>query len=475
MRPHSLTPWPSVDGARDAAAVKELRGGDKSALSRMYDAYAARLHDYAAALLGDYAEAHEVVADTFTIAKIHIHRLAEPARLGPWLYALARAECLHRDADGFTRAPGLPVPSPVRATPPDGVPLPAGLADLMSMATPSASEGAEGAADDLRTAMAAATPAEQEAVRLTEVHELGVAELAAVLGVREQLAEQLVDGGNVAFSEVATALLLARAHPGGCPELRELTDPDAPGEDWLSPEHRKALARHLDQCVRCWQRRAERRLNADIRQAQPPPVAVPDDLRELVSTTAFGTGRVRYRAELGKRTGPTLGPDGFPRPRTARRRLPFALAGGAVAAAVAGTVIAVQLAQGASVAPVSEGASPQDQVEQVSTAPSPSPSPSPSASEPSAAPSVQVPAPSESAPEIPVYVPPVVEEEPDTTPTSEPPPDPDPEPEPEPEVPEDPSGGPTTGPEPSGEPSAGGVAAPRFTAVDRLVTVLPVL
>ena len=67
----------------DAQIAAYLRAKLPGALAELFDAYGDRLFRY---------------CDTLLFADAHIGRLADPQLLGPWLYALARAECRRRRA-----------------------------------------------------------------------------------------------------------------------------------------------------------------------------------------------------------------------------------------------------------------------------------------------------------------------------------------------------------------------------------------
>ena len=65
-----------------------------------YDRYAAALYGYCHWMLHDSADAAEALKDTFVIAAATLGDLSEPAKLRPWLFALARNECRRRIRPG---------------------------------------------------------------------------------------------------------------------------------------------------------------------------------------------------------------------------------------------------------------------------------------------------------------------------------------------------------------------------------------
>src|SRR5580658_5989237 len=115
----------------DREVVAAIVGGDPAGLAEAYDTYAAALYSYCRAMLppsaGDGAaassgtfgdlvgrggtggsgggsggpdglgdEAAEAVRDTFIVAVSKLSGLRDPDKLGAWLHAVARNECLRR-------------------------------------------------------------------------------------------------------------------------------------------------------------------------------------------------------------------------------------------------------------------------------------------------------------------------------------------------------------------------------------------
>jgi hypothetical protein len=105
---------------QDSAVVAAVVAGDTDGFVAAYDQYAASLYGYChGALPGP--EAAEAVLDTFLIAAAKLDGLRDPDRLGPWLHAVARNECLRR------LGPGGEIPA---AADPGNEPLETPPADL---------------------------------------------------------------------------------------------------------------------------------------------------------------------------------------------------------------------------------------------------------------------------------------------------------------------------------------------------------
>ncbi len=88
----------------DAELVAAARAGDRNAWAAIYDRYADRVYDFCASMLRNRADASEAMQETFLVAFETLGQLAQPERLGAWLYAVAHRAILDR-----TGAEGLAV------------------------------------------------------------------------------------------------------------------------------------------------------------------------------------------------------------------------------------------------------------------------------------------------------------------------------------------------------------------------------
>jgi len=79
--------------------VAAVVAGDADGFTAAYDQYAASLYGCCHVVLPE-PEAAEAVLDTFLIAAAKLDGLRDPDRLGPWLHAVARNECLRRLGPG---------------------------------------------------------------------------------------------------------------------------------------------------------------------------------------------------------------------------------------------------------------------------------------------------------------------------------------------------------------------------------------
>ena len=119
---------------QDREVVAAIVAGDPDGIAAAYDSYAASLFASCQRMLPDPADAADAVRGTFLIATSRLERLRDPDKLGSWLDAVARNECLRRrSAAGVKPGPSSAfspgVSSPAAAVDGDGDPaeLPAEL------------------------------------------------------------------------------------------------------------------------------------------------------------------------------------------------------------------------------------------------------------------------------------------------------------------------------------------------------------
>lgn len=381
-----------VSGVDAAEIVAALRARDPAGLAAAYDGYADRLVSYCTGLLRDREAAADAVHDTFVIAYERAGQLRDPERLRSWLYAIARNECL-RTLRGRGRTAEL---DEAVAVSDETVDFDIGLreAELRELVW--------AAADGLN-------PREREVLDLAIRHNLHMPEVARALGVTAKHAHALLSKARQQLERAVGALVVARTGRRDCATLDDLLS------DWngsLTVLLRKRVARHLDSCSTCADRR-RRDVSAQALFAATPLLLAPPVLRDQVLATSSHAELAAARAEIAERAG-RFDRAGFPIPLD-RSPLRAGLRPGPVAAALVipalvlgGMAIANQRGgPGPEVPPplapvVSESPTPSPSVPATTpAAPSPSPSPSPTQQppdrpdDPPAAPSptVQVPLP----------------------------------------------------------------------------------
>lgn len=74
----------------EAALVRRARRGDARAFRQIFDRHAPRVRRFLRDLLRDAASADEATQETFVRAHRQLSKLRDDARLGPWLFGIAR-------------------------------------------------------------------------------------------------------------------------------------------------------------------------------------------------------------------------------------------------------------------------------------------------------------------------------------------------------------------------------------------------
>ena len=305
-RPRVLVPWipqrPSLTPARvvgepqvaapyaspmdDAALARRLQEGDVRAWADVYDRYADRLHDYCASILHDRHEAEDALHDAFVTASQRIGQLRDPDRLRPWLYAICRTSALGRARGRSRMVPteevGVVTPAPVPADPVEE-------GDLQRLVW----EAAEGLA-----------PQDKAVLFLHLRQGLSGQELGDALEVSAHHANVRLSRVRTLVERSLTVLLVGRLGRRDCPELDALL---AGWDGRLDPRLRKRVARHIDGCDVCEERR--RTVVSPLALlAAMPIMPAPPDLRDRVLASvgasqggpgdADGGGRIAWRRRV---------------------------------------------------------------------------------------------------------------------------------------------------------------------------------
>ncbi len=319
-------------GMDDREIAEAIAAGDLDGLADAYGKHAESLFGYCCWMLGDQEDAADAVQDTFVIAAGRLRGLSDPRKLRPWLYAVARNECLRRLGPA---EPGLD---------------PGQVEDLADQADDHG-DSAERAGLRLliRTALDELNAGEREVIELGLRHDLHGADLAAVLGVPRNQAHALASRAHGQLEKALGALLVARTGRRACPELDQLLD----GWDGqLTVLTRKRVSRHIDQCGVCADRR-HGALEPAALYGMAAPAALPPGLDEEVLRLCSDSSpeTLEYRQDVTYQAGP-FRPNGFPEPVRPRR---LALSGiaavAAIVIAIAATGIITALALGVSHAP----------------------------------------------------------------------------------------------------------------------------
>ena len=311
---------PRPDARDDAELVRAATAGDRGAFAAIYDRYADRLHDFCWSVLRDRDEAADATQDAFLVAAERLGQLRDPERLRPWLYAVARSQAFRR-----VRARSRVAPEEEMTELPDPA------------------SGPEQAAErsDLRelvwNAAAGLSERDRALLDLHLRHGLEGAELGEAMGVEPGHAYVLLSRLRDQVERSLGALLVARLGRDDCPDLAAIL---AGWDGRFTPLIRKRVARHVDACEVCGERRRTAASPLALLAAVPPMPA-----------PAFLRDRVLERVELISASGPggdgpgSQGP-GSPRSQARSQSQARSRRRGAVVALVAALLLAVGVGVG---------------------------------------------------------------------------------------------------------------------------------
>jgi RNA polymerase sigma factor (sigma-70 family) len=319
----------------DRDIVAAIVAGDPAGLAEAYDRYAVPLYAYSCSMLGEPADAADAVQDAFLIAAARLGGLRDPDKLRPWLYAVARNECLRR-----LRAAARTV---------------AGLDEAHDLPAASADPGLQTEQADLRElvrdAIDGLNPGERDVIELSLGHDLDGDDLADALGVSRNHAHALLSRARGQLERSLGALIVARAGRAACAALDTML---AGWDGRLTVLMRKRIGRHIERCEVCGERK-RRELSPALFAGMVPLAAVLPGFRDqLLRIMADRTpAGLAHRLAVANRAGP-FGPAGFPRPirlpaappwrRVLRHPLPRShtvVTGAATSVAAAGVIAVV--------------------------------------------------------------------------------------------------------------------------------------
>jgi RNA polymerase sigma factor (sigma-70 family) len=278
----------------DREIVAAIAAGDSAGIAAAYDKYAATLYGYCHWMLRERTDAAGALQDTFVIAATR-GDLPEASRLRPWLYAVARNECLRRLGTTTRTAHRDEVdPADQRA---DATQLPTEAAERLTSIT-----GGPEQADlptFVRSILAELKPPEREVIELILRHDLYDSDLATALGVSWSRAHAQAVRAHGRLEKALRTLLIARTGRETCPELDRLL------ADWdgqLTEQTQELVTRHIEKCETCSARKFGVLRPAAISGLLPmatPPAELRDQVLMLGSSTA--PDAVPYRQKVVQR------------------------------------------------------------------------------------------------------------------------------------------------------------------------------
>ncbi len=240
---------PKVDlrTATDEQLVEAYRTGSSEAFAILYERYVNRVYDFVVRLVRDREVAADVTQETFIKALTNLRARRFQGSLRAWLFTIAQNTAIDHlrrqrtttfsrltTPEGEEWEPELPATGP--ETEPEEMVQRAELAELVWQA-------ARGL-----------NPQDYALLDLSLRQDLAPAELAQVVGARRGAINTRLSRLRDALEESFTVLLLDRHGRKDCAELdRLLGDVKLPAG--LTPELRRTVTRHVQQCEICQRNR----------------------------------------------------------------------------------------------------------------------------------------------------------------------------------------------------------------------------
>ncbi|TMC12152.1 MAG: sigma-70 family RNA polymerase sigma factor [Chloroflexi bacterium] len=268
----------------DAGLAARLRAGDADGLGELYARHARGIHDFLARFVRDPSAAQDLTHSTFLRAWERRRTLRDPARVRPWLYAIAH---------------GLGVNLVTRTRPADSIDAAAGARIEDRGHGPEEAAVARAIAALVWAAACSLEPRQYAVLDLSLRHGLTSREIADALGVPVSGACVLVDRAREALGDAARSLLVARQRDR-CERLASLV---TAGVDALTSQQRSRVDHHVRQCEDCralgrWLTHPAQLLPALTPLPLPAPLAIEGPARLLAAlhgTAAASPKRPRGR------------------------------------------------------------------------------------------------------------------------------------------------------------------------------------
>jgi len=270
--------------ATDDQLVEAYLAGSSEAFAILYERYVNRVYDFVARLVGDREVAADVTQETFVKALTSLRARRFHGSLRAWLFTIARntaVDHLRRQRtttfsrlttpEGEEWEPELPATGP-EAEPEQAVQR-AELAELVWQA-------ARGL-----------NPNDYALLDLSLRQDLTPAEVAQAVGARRGAINTRLSRLRDALEESFTVLLLARHGRQECSELDQLLG-DVKLPAGLTPELRRTVARHVQQCDICQQNRRRVVTAAELLPALAPIMPSPELRAAMDATVQQALGAV---------------------------------------------------------------------------------------------------------------------------------------------------------------------------------------
>ncbi len=275
----------------DAELVERARAGDQSAFGALYDSWFDRVYDLAYRVVRDGNAAADVAQDTFLAAWRELDGLTDPAAFGGWIRRIARNTALNRrKKDQRAQPVDTKAMAVIEAAGPSAASAPAGfrVEDRLGAADDPAR-----AAEDAELAglvwESADALGERDAtvVDLQLRHDLGPAEIAEVIDVNRNHANQLVHRVRNRLGDAVRARVLWRGGEPVCTDLQAALA-DA-GVTSFGPDAVRVATAHAEHCEECSERR-RLRLEPTALFAATPLLVAPVALKGRIASALADEG-----------------------------------------------------------------------------------------------------------------------------------------------------------------------------------------
>ncbi len=282
---------PAMATPSDAELVGSARSGDERAFGALYDTWFDRVYDLAFRIVRDANAAADVTQDTFLSAWRDLGGLADPAAFGGWVRRIARNTAFNRrKKDQRAQPVDTEAMAVIEAAGPSAASAPAGfrVEDRLG-----AAEDPVRAAEDAELAAlvweAADALGERDAsvLDLQLRHDLAPAEIAEVVEINRNTANQIVHRVRHRLGDAVRARVLWRGGEPVCIDLRAALA--GAGVTSFGSDAVRVATAHADDCEECSERR-RLRLEPTALFAATPIVVAPVALKSRIADALAGEG-----------------------------------------------------------------------------------------------------------------------------------------------------------------------------------------
>jgi RNA polymerase sigma factor (sigma-70 family) len=327
---------PAMAIPSDAELVERARAGDQGAFGALYDTWFDRVYDLAFRVVRDANAAADVAQDTFLSAWRELEGLADPGAFGGWVRRIARNTALNRRRKDQRAQPvDTKAMAVIESAGPSAATAHAGfrVEDRLGAADDPvrAAEDAELAALVWESADALGER-DASVLDLQLRHGLAPAEIAEVVEINRNHANQLVHRVRNRLGDAVRARVLWRGGEPVCADLRSALA--EAGITSFGPDAVRVATAHADDCEECSERR-RLRLEPSALFAATPFLVAPVALKGRIAN-ALGDEGVPMDGSTHRGEPDASGEPGRPRWRSPRV---LAAAGAAAAIVLVGAVM----------------------------------------------------------------------------------------------------------------------------------------